>query len=230
MSDALEELEALLPRLPEAVKRQRLGQQLDDAAGKLRTGEQEAKRLAALIALASLLGFDNIEQREQLSEARDEAWKVGSSLVEADEAEDLRQATSRYERDFLPALRTLHRDLWKHWRTVVARDFAPLVQIGEMLGKLDQGSTLACDLANCGAEATSMEQTASAADFLNQVSKFVARRDRLQEQRRAAFGDGAVAAFVNALAESRARLDMVTPEVRAWLDTHDASGRLRVAV
>lgn len=230
MSDALEELEALLPRLPEAVKRQKLGQQLDDAAGKLRTGVDEAKRLAALSALASLLGFDDAEQREQLSEARDEAWKVGSFLTEADEAEDLKQATSRYERDFLPALKTLHRNLWQHWRVVAARDFAPLVQIGEMLGKLDQESTLARDLANCGAEATSMQQMADAGEFLSEVREFVARRDQLQEQRRAAFGDGAVAAFVNALAENRARLDMVTPEVRAWLDAHDASGRLRVVV
>lgn len=230
MSDALEEIERLLPQLPAAAERQKLGHQLDVAAEKLRSGAQEAERLKALVDLASLLGLDGLEQREELDDAREEARKVGTALATAEEAEHLRQAIDRYERDFLPVLKALHRSLVNRWDLVANREFRPLVQVGDMLGWLDQGSTLGRDLAACGKDATNYKPGASAAEFLNQVGNLIARRDLLQEQRRAIYGEGAVAVFVNALAVNQARLDMVTPEVRDWLEAHGASGRLRVLI
>ena len=228
MSDSLLELEVRLPELPAALERQRLGQQLSEATAKLRSGAQEAEKLAALVALAKLLGFDGPEQSAQLDEAREEASRVGHSLATAEDAEALKRAMSRFEHHFVPVMKALYRSLWQHWQSIVARDFTPLVQAGRMLGKLDQGSSLARDLEACGAAAQAMQPGASAPELLARVQLLAERRNRLQDQRRKEFGDGAVAAFVNALAENRARLDMVTPEVRDWLNAHGASAGLRV--
>lgn len=230
MSDALEELEVLLPELPSAVERQKLGQQLDVSAEKLRSGIQEAERLKALLVLASLLGLDSVEQRDDFDEAQDEARRVGDALLSTEDADQLKDATDRYEREFLPALKRLHRNINQRWDTVSNQDFRPLIQVGEMLERLDQESTLGRELATCGRAATNYRPVANATEFLSQVQDLLAQRDRLQVQRRAAYGDGAVAAFVNALAENRANLDMVTPEVRNWLDVHGASQWLRVLI
>lgn len=230
MSDILEQLEALLPELPSAVERQRLGQQLDISAEKLRTGLQEAERLKALLDLTTLLGLDGHDHRDDVVEAREEAGGVGAALLATEDAAQLKQATDRYERDFLPALKRLHRNLIQRWDVVSTRDFRPLIQVGEMLQRLDQGSDLGADLASSGRDATSYKPGASASEFLNSVSDLLTRREQLQEQRRKNYGEGAIAAFVNALAEDRASLEMVTPEVRRWLDEHDASKRLLVSV
>lgn len=230
MSDILEQLEALLPELPSAVERQRLGQQLDVSAEKLRNGLQEAERLKALLDLTTLLGLDGHDHQDDVDEAREEAGAVGAALLATEDAAQLKQATDRYERDFLPALKRLHRNLIQRWDVVSTRDFRPLIQVGEMLQRLDQGSNLGADLASCGRDATSYKPGASASEFLNKVSDLLTRREQLQERRRTNYGDGAIAAFVNALAENGASLEMVTPEVRRWLDEHGASKWLRVSV
>ena len=61
------------------------------------------------------------------------------------------------------------------------------------------------------------------------MDTFLAKRDELQHRRRSEYGDGAIAEFINALAEDRAKLDMITPDVRRWLDSHGASAWLKVS-
>lgn len=229
MIDALDELESLLPKLPSAVERQRLGNQLDLSAEKLRTGTQEAERLEALLQLASLLGVESSEQ-EELEEALDEAKRVANALIDAQDAEQLEQAVNCYEREFIPAVKALHRSLNSRWTMVCNRDFGPLVQVGMMLTKLDQNSDLGQRLTECGQAAKSYSPGASAPEFLRKVRGFQDERVRLQEQRIKTYGDGGIADFINALAENRAKLDMVTPEVRNWLDKQGAADWLRVTV
>ena len=229
MLDALVELEGLLVDLPSALARQRLGQQLEVSADKLRTGVMEAERLSALLALAALLKFENKEQLEDLDDARNEARQVGRILVATDDASQLKEATDRYEKDFLPALKGIHRNVMQRWEDVVRRDFRPLIQVGEMLEKLDPSSSLGREMAACGRAATGFQHVSNANAFLTHVLAFLAKRDELQRKRRSEYGDGAIAEFVNALAENRAKLDMITPDVRKWLDSHGASAWLKVS-
>lgn len=230
MPDALVELEELVIDLPSAMGRQRLGQQLEISADKLRTGVAEAERLSALLALADLLKFESREQLEDIEEAREEAQRVGKDLIATeDDASQLREATDRFEKGFLPTIKRFHRNVILRWEVVSGRDFRPLVQIGEMLEKLDPSSSLGREMATFGTMATNYRPGASATDFLNQVNVLLSKRDELQRRRRAEYGDGAIAEFVNALAENRAKLDMVKPEVQLWLESHGASAWLKVS-
>ena len=228
MLDALVELEGLLIELPSAMERQKLGQQLDVSADKLRNGVAEAERLSALLALAVLLEIENREQLEDLDDARNEAWRVGSLLVATEDASQLKEATDRYEKDFLQALKGIHRNVVQRWEEVVRRDFRPLIQVGAMLEKLDPSSSLGREMASCGQAPAGIQHVSNASELLTQVRDLVAKREELQRKRRSEYGDGAVAEFVNALAENRATLNMVTPDVRKWLDSHGASAWLKV--
>lgn len=229
MLDALVELEGLLNDLPSAIERQKLGNQLDVSAEKLRSGIAEADRLSALLALANLLQLENKEQLADFDDARNEARRIGKVLVAAEDASELKETTDRYERDFLFALRGIHRHVVQRWEEVVRREFRPLIQVGEMLEKLDPSSRLGKEMAACGRAAVSFQQVSNTSEFLTHVRVLVSKRDELQRIRRSDYGDGAIAEFVNALAENRATLEMITPDVRTWLDSHGASVWLRVS-
>jgi hypothetical protein len=229
MLDALVELEALLADLPSAMEQQKLGQQLDVSAEKLRAGVAEAERLSALLVLAALLKLDNKEQLEDLEDARNEARWVGRTLATTEDASQLKEATDRYEKDFLLSLRGVHRNVIQRWEDVARRDFRPLIQVGEMLEKLDPSSSLGREMTVCGRTATSFQRVSNANELLDHVRSFLATRGELQRRRRSEYGDGEIAEFVNALAEDRAKLDMITPDVRKWLDSHGASVWLKVS-
>ena len=93
----------------------------------------------------------------------------------------------------------------------------------------DRSSTLGREMTACGRTATSFQPISNANEFLTQVRAFLAKRNELQQRRRSEYGDGAIAEFVNALAEDRAKLDMITPDVRRGLDSHGASAWLKVS-
>ncbi len=229
MSDALADLEQLVVDLPAAVERQRLGQELAEAAGRLRQAEHQIERVRSLLRLADLLGGDDAHRAELVDEVREEAWRTGDALESATTPDGLRRATHRFESDLKMALGNLDRDLRRQWQGLVSREFQPLIEVGRMLARLGGESDLSRGLVACGTEATNYQPGSNPTEFLERVRDLVQRRDRLRAQRRTAFGEGAVASFLEALAENRAKLDMVTEEVRAWLDEHGASGRLRVS-
>ena len=104
------------------------------------------------------------------------------------------------------------------------------IDVGEMLRGLGGQDDLARELTNCGRKTIEFQPGSDTISFLEKVSSFVVQRERLQLQRKAAFGEGAIASFINALSENRATLDMVSDEVRSWLDEKGSSNRLRVTI
>jgi hypothetical protein len=229
MSDALVELEALLEELPAAVERRSLGEALTGASAKLRTAEHQVERIKALLSLADLVGFGSAPGQDDLVEdLRSEAADVGEALEAADKPDELERAVWRYEKDLAGEIGALDRALRQHWTQLSGRLFQPLVAVGELLRRISGESELGDQLVACGREAQSIPTGTPAPALLEAVRRLLTTRDQLQEQRRTALGEGEVADFINALAENRATLAMVTAEVRAWLDEHGASARLQI--
>jgi hypothetical protein len=229
MTDQLDMLEALLPELPAAADRRRLGDRLVQAIQDLREAPSQARRLKSLIRLAEVVGFGaSPDQRATLGELRETARDVGAALEEASDEESLKTAVYDYQKSLLPALATFDRGTREQWTTVVRDQFAPLVAFGELLEKIAGVADLGHRLADCGRRAQRLSGGA-AEDLLTGVTAMLAERDALQTERAQQIGDDEVGAFLNALAIGQATLALITPDVRAWLDENHALGRFRVS-
>lgn len=229
MTDLLEDAEGLLKTLPDAVQRRKLGERLTQAVHALRTAEHQAGRMAALVKLARILEFGaTSDQRVIFNEMVDTAREVGELLVQADTEEALRAAVYEYEHILPTAITALDRQLRERWRAVFADKFQPLMSLGQLLTSMNVRNNLGIRLAECGRKAQAALNPGSATDLLTSVSQLLAELESLQAERAAEIGDDEVGEFINALAEKRATLAMVTTKVRDWLEAHDALERLGI--
>lgn len=227
--DPLSELEGYLGDLPAAIDSRRLGDGLQRASTVLRTSERQVDRVVALLELAGEIGFGETKQQaEMVEEVRDAAYDAGDALERAETPLDLDKALACYERDFGNLLNNLDRNMGQHWRSVVARQFEPMIAIGSLLGRIDADSDLGPKLAACGSDARASADGPGGRALSDRARRLLGEREALQARRRVELGEGDVAMFVNALAEDRATLDMVTDEVSAWLEENHARNKLKV--
>lgn len=229
MSDALVEAEALLTELPDAVVRRKLGDRLSKAVSALRTADRQIARATALLGLSRLVEFGKTaEQRAALEEMVDCANEIGSLLEEAEDEEQLRSAIYEYENSLPKALSALERAIRERWRVVAADRFQPLIGIGDLLTSMNVSDNLGNRLAECGRRGLAVANIGVIADLLAAVRALLEELETLQKERAAEIGDDEVGGFINALAEKRATLAMVTPKVHDWLDKHRALERLGI--
>jgi HPt (histidine-containing phosphotransfer) domain-containing protein len=220
MSDVLVEAEALLTELPDAVARRKLGERLSKAIVALRTADHQIARMAALLDFSRIVEFDKTaDQRAALQEMKECATDIGASLEDAEDEEQLRLAVYEYENSLPKALAALERAVRERWRVVAADRFQPLIGIGELLTSMNVSNHLGDRLADVGPITI----------LLDTVRALLADLDLLQDERAAEIRDDEVGDFINALAERRATLVMVTPKVHDWLKEHRALERLGVS-
>ncbi len=229
MSDALLEAEGLLAELPGAVSRRSLGERLSEATTALRTADHQIGRMSALVKMADLTGFGKrAEQNEVLEEMVDEAVSVGDALEQAEDPAALRSATFEYSNTLNRAIASLERSIRDHWRAVAAERFQPLLGLGALLTSMNVANNLGTRLAACGQKAMNAGTAGSASDLHTAAVALWSEYDALQAERAAEIGEDEVGEFINALADKRATLAMVTPKVQAWLADHSALDRLGV--
>ena len=229
MSDALAEAEVLLTELPGAVVRRKLGERLTKAVIALKTADHQIARIKALLELSQVVDFGKTpDQRVALEVMKECASDIGASLEEAEEEEELRSAIYEYEKSLPAALSALERAVREQWRAVAADRFQPLIGIGELLKPLNVSNNLGGRLADCGRKGMTAANISSVIDLLNTVRGLLADLDALQAERAAEIGDDEVGDFINALAERRATLAMVTRKVHDWLEEHGALDSLRI--
>jgi HPt (histidine-containing phosphotransfer) domain-containing protein len=226
MSDVLVEAEALLTELPDAVARRKLGERLSKAIVALRTADHQIARMAALLDFSRIVEFDKTaDQRAALQEMKECATDIGASLEE-----QLRLAVYEYENSLPKALAALERAVRERWRVVAADRFQPLIGIGELLTSMNVSNHLGDRLADCGRKGlASIANVGPITILLDTVRALLADLDLLQDERAAEIRDDEVGDFINALAERRATLVMVTPKVHDWLKEHRALERLGVS-
>ncbi len=229
MSDALMDAEALLVDLPDAVSRRSLGERLGEATTTLRNAEHQIQRMTALVEMAELVGFGNRpEQKEALEDMIEEALSVGDALEEAEDPAALRSATFEYSNTLSKAISALERSIRDHWRSVATERFQPLIGLGALLTSMNVANNLGPRLTACGQKGLNAATLGSATELHTAAVALWVEYDALQTERAAEIGEDEVGEFINALADQRATLAMVTPKVQTWLAEHAALDRLGV--
>lgn len=223
MSDALAELEALLPQIGPAVDRRRFGESLGRTADLLRDASRHLQRLTALLDIARETSFEQDPgQADALSHLTEAVEGTADSMLTAADASDLREVQDEY-RNFLQELGRAETQLRRHWRVIVERDFRPLALIGRLLIDIEATSDVGHRFVACGEAAErSADATGPADVWRDLVVHLKQQRTALEAERQTLTRDVEVDAFLDALAGGRATLRHVTTGVRTWLDRNGA--------
>ena len=229
MSDALLEAEELLEQLPAAVSRRTLGERLGKALIELRNADRQVERMKDSLKIAELIKFGGPHhQREVLTGMVDCALSVGEDLEKARDAEALRKAVFEYTTDLNQSIAALERSIREHWRAVVAERFQPLLGLGDLLASMNVPNELGQRLKSCAQKGQASVNAGSTKDLRTSIEELLEEYDNLQDEREEEIGEDEVGDFINALADKRATLAMVTSKVREWLEDHDALDRLGI--
>ncbi len=229
MSDALIEAEELLGLLPAAVSRRTLGERLRNALVELRTSDRQVERIQTSLKIAELTNFGvRPHQREVLTDMVDCALSVAENLESAQDAEELREAVFEYTNDLNRSIATVERSNREHWLTVVAERFQPLLGLGELLTSMNVPNDLGRRLKQCSQNGQASGNFTSTKDLLSNIESLLDEYEELQKERLHEIGEDEVGDFINALADKRATLAMVTDKVHNWLEAHNALDRLGI--
>ncbi|BAL73770.1 hypothetical protein [Bradyrhizobium cosmicum] len=229
MSDKLLELEILLNQLPGAVERRRLGDRLRQAVDVLRDSEYRVNRTRAVLELAHLTEFQQSSpQGDVIDKLKEEAWEVGDALQNATTEDELKNAVYDYDRVLKPALASADKAVRIHWSRVVDERFRPIELLGELLERIGIAGDLGQQLRDCARRGMASTNNSQLTEIVANAKNLLAELSVLQKRRAEAIGSGNVGTFVNALAEGRATLELITPDVREWLEMNNALDRLGV--
>lgn len=222
MADALEELEALLPDLPQALERRSLGESLARVGLLLNEINASAQRLSDICEISHIIGFGEVpELVEKMDDLINDAEDLASLLMNAYDPVSLRQIEHDFPR-FKAAISGTFAAIKQRWRTQVATDYKPFVSLGQLLSKIDHGSSLGARMVELGEDANASLMAAQADQFKHALKRLIETR-ALLEQEKASFTAGEqVDNFLSDLAQNQARLRSVTPDVLRWITDHDA--------
>lgn len=224
MTDVLDELERLLPELEPSLERRRLGESLGRVVEALRESDRHVRRFKAILDIAKETDISaEPRQAEALRELMDAAEMAADGMLKASTADDLRIVQADYT-DFTQTMVKTDRDnIRPHWARLAERDFKPLVAIGILLEKIEGVSDLGRRLVACGREAdNSLARTPPMEALRDDIRRLRKERAALEAERALLTNEPEVDAFLNALAEGRATLRIVTERVRAWLEQNGA--------
>ncbi|SCB37727.1 hypothetical protein [Rhizobium hainanense] len=223
MSDALMDLEQLLPSIPAAVERQRVGVQLDRLNAKLADFSNATGRYKAVCTVSLLIGFND----ENITDMREAALDAGRCLKSAVDEATLEVAGRSYD-DLKAAISAADKATRYHWRTVVTNEYRPIGVVGSLLQKfgdaLDIGERMIA-LAERAERSTGLQIL----DLSNEIASLVGIRADLEAEKADMTKNGEVDDFLTKLASGRATLSSVTPSVYSWLREHDALDQLAVS-
>jgi hypothetical protein len=229
MTDLLAELERLQPLVASAKQSLALGSAVEKARKPVEQAPRHAAFLGHLVACARALdGLSEPGLRQRLEGAIDKAQDVGGALEVAATADELEAVAVDYPGVAAEIVRALD-SLRTRWAQIVARDFADLPAVGELLLKISGAEAIGSDLKQIGQAAQGLadsdpqaEQLAAAAAALR------ARRAHTLDAMRAFTGQAEVDAFLQGVIQQRATLELVTPGVLTWLTEHGALDAFRV--
>ncbi|WOJ88378.1 hypothetical protein RZS28_11060 [Methylocapsa polymorpha] len=224
MSDTLLDLQALIPDLAPAVERRELGDRLTIITNTLREFPGEIERLDALLDIAALTKF-----AADLAELRDDAADAAEALKTAQKSDELREAKDAFEA-LRKTLARVGRQVTEHWRSIVEREFRPLIAFGMLLERVDNLADLGRRMQSCAHEALASKQNNRLSDLRPIVRRLMLEAERLHTERAASVGAiPGVGDFLSAVGDQRATLALVTPAVLDWLKENGALENFKVS-
>lgn len=229
MTDLLAELERLQPLIASAKQSLALGSAVEKARKPVEQAPRHAAFLAHLVACARELdGLSEPSLRQRLQGAIDKAEDIGGALEVAATADELEAIATDYPGVSAEIVRALD-SLRARWTQIVARDFADLPAVGELLSKISGAETIGSDLKQIGEQAQALAAAdAQAQQLAVAASALRARRAQTLDAMRAFTGQAEVDAFLQGVIQQRATLELVTPGVLSWLAEHGALQAFRV--
>lgn len=229
MTDALERLEDLAPRIAAARKSLAFGA----AAARARVPVEQAPRHALLLArlvqcAQDLDGLNDAALRQRLLGAIDKAENVGDSLETAETADDLEAVAVDYPAVNAALSQVIER-LRNHWSQLVARDFVDLAAVGQLLSKIAGAEAIGRELVEISTAAQTLANSDPSADKLAEGAPALRlKRAQTLDAMQAFTHEPEVDRFLEAVTRQEATLDMVTPKVMAWLTDKGALSAFRV--
>lgn len=213
----LSKLAELMPSIAPAIERTRFGAGLAD----LRTIETDADTIvsdfAAALAVSGKTRFaERSDHREQLENVVLTAADLSRLLLAASDDRDLAKAKASID-ELKKSCQLLFRSIRGHTETWVDREFGPLRTYGELLQKIPYTEMLGKAYQQCHQEALLAKASRGLKDLNQIVVKVCDVKDALDAQRKALSEIPGVGDFLNAIAENRATLADLTPDVLKWL-------------
>lgn len=223
MSQALIELEALVPAMAAGVQARKLQTSLGRAAEKLGDIPRQAARFEALVEAALALGAsEDVMARRSLLAAAEEADEIGELLERARTPEDLQYATEDLPK-LSQALKSLDTVVRQLWRNLVQIEFQSLVAVGDLLGRIERTRDLGARLREVGEQALALaERNAPAEQLAPEIQALRQRRAALDAELHQLTDNPEVDAFLAAVTRDAATLRHVTEAVVDWLERNNA--------
>lgn len=227
MSDPLEELEKTAELLPAAAAGVRLGDRASRHLQRFAKSGRHERRLKALAEFTVLLdGRSDLQVKAQVVRALTTASEASEAMEDANDEEGLEEAVEAYQ-TFIQTLASLEGVVRPLWTQVIYQQFGPLGSVGSLLQAFPGARDLGQKMAQAAAEAQRHSQTA-VIDLLPKAKALLRLRETLVAQQQIVAGNPRVAAFLHALADNRATLDFLEPEVLEWLKGQGALTSLKV--
>lgn len=228
--DPLAALEALLPALPRALERQKLGVELKRVEAQIATHRPFIERFFRLTdTLGTLHDAPHSTAREAVAEALFEVGEFGTKLATVESKEDLRAVTHGFDglRGRVASMEGGARLLWSE---LYRREMEPLGLVGSVLRGIADTADLAerlCALSESARRLCERQQSAIE-DFATTAGALRAEAAALKAEVNALATDPEVDAFLQALAGGRATLRLATANVLRWLEQLEALDRFDV--
>ena len=228
VSDPLEELEKTAELLPAAAAGVKLGDRAKQKLERFADVSRRELRLKALLELGSLLeGHKDSQLKTHVEKALDAADEAADAMQEVDDEGSLEDAVSEYQA-FVQALGMLEVVVRALWTRTIDQQFAPLRSVGALLEAFPNARELGKRMVNAAESAQKYAQT-PVVDLPAIVEDLFLQRSELLEEQQVMAGDPKVSAFLQALADDRATLDLLHEEVLQWLEGQGALSSLKVS-
>lgn len=220
---AVDDLEALAPKLADAIQAREFGRVLGKAMERLAEMPKQVKRFSALMDAAGAVGaMSDRACIEAIDDAIGAAEDIGELLVNAHDAESLKYVSEEFPA-FSQHLRSVETAVRQSWYRTVRGDFVALIAIGKLLESIGATSDLGKRLSALGVEArSSADQPMSPENLSATADRLCKLRTALNDEMHQSTKEPDVDSFLTAVVGNDATLEHLTPPVMDWLAQNDA--------